>query len=532
MRFNLSTQASTQTVNHEGAKAYVLTAEMELYSAVVTTMLSDANYEDGTGRLDRIRTLVDTVNPGFVARLAIYAREQMYLRSAPVVLANELAKVHNGDGLVSRMVERVVQRPDEITELLAYYQQMNQRTGVKKLNRISKQMQKGLATAFNKFDEYQFAKYDRATAIKLRDALFLVHPKAKDDAQQAIFDKIVNGTLDTPYTWETELSALGQATVATEEQKTAEVQAKWEELIDSNRLGYMALLRNLRNLRNLIQAGVSTTHLEKVCAYLSSEQAVAKSKQLPFRFLAAYRELVALQSDRGFSITSFSLGRLHSPKPAYHVTEVLDAIEKAITHSVANLRGFDADTSVVIACDVSGSMQKAISAKSKVLLYDIGLILAMLLQSKSKNVLSGMFGDRWKTVSLPSQRILANVDAFYKREGEVGYSTNGYLVLDDLINRRYKADKVMLFTDTQLWDSVTYNQLGSNTMSAKWTQYKKFFPNARLYLFDLAGYGQAPLRVEQNDVYLLAGWSDKVFDVLHALEEGQTTLSVIDKITL
>ena len=141
---------------------------------------------------------------------------------------------------------------------MACYELLNQRTGTKKLNRLSKQLQKGLQAAFNRFDEYQFAKYNRDTAIKLRDALFLVHPRAKDDAQQALFNKIVAGTLQPPYTWETELSTLGQAGFDSEEAKAAAFKAKWEELVDSGKLGYMALLRNLRNIQ---EAGVSYTSL-------------------------------------------------------------------------------------------------------------------------------------------------------------------------------------------------------------------------------------------------------------------------------
>lgn len=512
MKFNTFNRANpndAKTVNHEGANAYTLTPEMELYAAVVTTMLTDSMYEKADQRVQRIQALVAQANPVFVAKLAVYVREQLYLRSVPVVLLGELAKVHNGDDLVGKAVGRVVQRPDEITELLAYYQVTNQRTGTKKLNRISKQMQKGLAVAFNKFDEYQFAKYERNTAIKLRDALFLVHPKAKAETQQAVFDKIVAGTLTTPYTWETELSTLGLTKFATEAEKAAAIRAKWEELIDSGRLGYMA---TVRNLRNMLEAGISGAHVETVCALLASEKAVRNAKQLPFRFLAAYRELKAL--------------------PIGHVPIVLEALEAAIYASVANLRGFDYQTSIVVACDVSSSMQKAVSPKSKVLLYDIGLLLGMLLQAKCRNVLSGMFGDSWKTVALPSRQVLSNVDEFYRREGEVGYSTNGYLVIEDLIQQRYKADKVMVFTDVQLWDSKTANQSPANTLAAKWTQYKSLFPDARLYLFDLAGYGNTPVRVEKNDVCLIAGWSDKVFDVLQALEEGQTTLSSIEQIVL
>lgn len=509
MKFNFSIRSKKEIVNYEGAKAYTLTPEAELYAAVATTMLSDAAYEKSDARLARIQKLIGTVDALFVAKLAVYARTQMNLRTAPVVLATELAKASDGNGLVSKAIGRVVQRPDEIMEILAYYQFANARTGAKKLNKLSKQVQKGLAASFNKFDEYQFAKYNRDAAVKLRDALFLVHPKPKDEAQQALFNKIAKGDLATPYTWETELSALGQQQFENDDAKTLAICAKWEELIDSRKLGYMA---TLRNLRNMLSAGVSAKHIEQVCDYLSNASAVAKSKQLPFRFLAAYRELKDLKSG--------------------YAGMIMNALEAALRESVANMQGFNATTKVVVACDVSGSMQKAVSAKSKILLFDIGLLLGMLLQSKCKNVVSGMFGDSWKIISMPSKSILSNVDEFYRREGEVGYSTNGYKVIQDLIRRKYVADKVMLFTDTQLWDSATGNTNRENTLSYQWAAYKYIAPAAKLYLFDLAGYGNVPIRTEAGDVTLIAGWSDKVFDVLKAVEDGGNALKMIEEIEL
>ncbi|HEY4288157.1 MAG TPA: hypothetical protein VGN00_13720 [Puia sp.] len=135
-------------------------------------------------------------------------------------------------------------------------------------------------------------------------------------------------------------------------------------------------------------------------------------------------------------------------------------------------------------------------------------------------------------VPLPTQGILSNIDAFYKREGEVGYSTNGYLVIKDLLDRQYIADKIMLFTDTQLWDSKTENNSAQNTISWQWNEYKKIAPEAKLYLFDLAGYGQSPLKMIGDSVLLIAGWSDKIFAVLKALEEGRNALAMIDGIEL
>ncbi|MES2775343.1 MAG: TROVE domain-containing protein [Bacteroidota bacterium] len=506
MKFNLKLRSKPkQVINYEAETAFVLTPQLELYTAVATASLSNQFYEKANDKLQRIKELIAKNDAEFVAKLAVYTREQMNLRTVPLVLTVELAKLQSGNSIVSKLTNRVVQRADEITELLAYYAMANERTEVKKLNKLSKQLQKGLAEAFNKFDAYQLAKYNRDAAVKLKDALFLVHPKAKDEAQQDLFNKIVKDELEAPYTWEVELSAVGQLKFDSVELKQAAVRAKWEELIFSNKMGYMA---TLRNLRNILEAEVSKEALNKVCEYLANARAVANSKQLPFRFLSAYRELKELNNGR--------------------VSKVLDALEAAVLQSAANIAGYNEDTKVVIAADVSGSMQKAISAKSKVMNFDIGLMLAMLLQSRCENVVTGMFGDTWKIINMPKKNILANVQEFYRREGEVGYSTNGYLVIKDLLDRNKIVDKVMIFTDCQLWNS----NAGTDTIAGLWKQYKKLAPGAKLYLFDLAGYGNVPLSVERNGVYLVAGWSDKIFDVLQAIENGSNAVKLINETIL
>ena len=89
-------------------------------------------------------------------------------------------------------------------------------------------------------------------------------------------------------------------------------------------------------------------------------------------------------------------------------------------------------------------------------------------------------------------------------------------------------DKVMIFTDCQMWDSTDDNK----TLQDEWTMYKAMAPQAKLYLFDLVGYGQSPLKMLDNDVALIAGWSDKVFDMLEALENGSSIVEEIRKIEL
>jgi len=152
----------------------------------------------------------------------------------------------------------------------------------------------------------------------------------------------------------------------------------------------------------------------------------------------------------------------------------------------------------------------------------------MLLRNRSENVFTGIFGDTWKMVNLPKDNILANTQKLNEIAGTVGYSTNGYKVIDDLIMRNIVVDKVLFFTDLQLWDS----RAGGDHLQKSWLRYKHLAPNAKLYLFDLVGYGNTPLDVKKNDVHLIAGWSDKIFGVLEAMEKGGDAIREIDKITL
>lgn len=522
-RFNSTAVDPTKTTNKAGGGAYKLTSEMELYSKVCTASLYPKYYESPQEQILRIRELVSECAPEFVAKLAVYAREQMHLRTIPLVLTVELARVHNGDNLISRLTKRVIQRVDELTEILSYYALVNGRTGTKKLGKLSKQLEKGIAGAFTKFDEYQFGKYNRDHEVKLRDALFLSHAKPETDEQKELFSKIVEGTLETPYTWETRLSEAGQNG---ETKKDV-----WEELIASRKVGYMALLRNLRNI---LDAGVSNEHITMVCDYLSNENAVKGSKQLPFRFLSAYRMLttgVAPTPHRGSWNTSrYEVNERVTGNP--QLGRVLEALEAAIIHSAQNIPMF-ANENVLIATDVSGSMCQPVSPKSVIQNYDIGAVLAMLVHYKAQNTVTGLFGDTFKTHAFPKTGILRNAEKVYELEGKVGYSTNGYKVLEYANRTNTSFDKVMIFTDCQMYGTSRYGRASEHSaIEREWKKYKQSNPNAKLYLFDLAGYGTTPVSLMDNDVTLISGWSDKVFDVMNAVDEGDTALDVINSIEL
>lgn len=542
-RFNAKKVNPRKTINHEGATAYKVTPELELYSLVCTASLQNKFYESTSETIGRLQELLYHVDPAFVCKLAVYAREQMYLRSIPLVLMVELFKAFDSgiirdkkrDGaLLRRTIARVIGRADEITEVLAYYKLANDRDGVKVLNKLPNALKKGIADAFNKFDEYQFAKYNRKTDVTLKDALFLTHPKAKNKAQQGIFDKLVNNTLEVPETWETGLSAAGQGD-KTEEEKIEAKRKVFTDLIVTNKIGYMALLRNLRNI---LQLGLDEEVMAIVTSRIADPKEVARSKQLPFRFFSAYQSLIRVGGGRGsFGYSSRTVSADIDPTlDPFTTKDVLVALEDAIVESVKNIKGFGEGTRVVIASDVSGSMMKPISPKSTVEQYDIGLLLGQLLSTRCYNAITGFFGDEWKVTDFlceDKNRVIRNTIQMKAREGEVGYSTNGYKVVEYLNKNNIKTDKVMIFTDCQLWNSNSSYYSNDENLKDEWNTYRKKNPNAKLYIFDLAGYGRMPLDVvADNSVNLIAGFSDKIFDVMDSIEKGEKNLSVIENIVV
>src|SRR5215469_8631656 len=247
---------------HEGAPAAVLTSEQALRRSVLSCMLWEGEfYEDGVQIAGRIRELVPQVSAAKVAALAVEARERMKLRHAPLLLVREMARLASHRAMVAEMLARVIQRADELAEFVAIYWSEGRQP-------LSAQVKKGLAAAFTKFDEYALAKYNRAAPVKLRDVLFLAHAKPVDTTQAELWKRLVAGELATPDTWEVALSS------------GADKREAWERLLSENKLGALALLRNLRNMAG---ANVSEKAIRDGLARMKTERV------LPFRFIAAAR---------------------------------------------------------------------------------------------------------------------------------------------------------------------------------------------------------------------------------------------------
>lgn len=351
MKTNIASRRAP-VFTHEGAKAQHINAEQQLRRSVMSCLLWEKEfYESGEDISNRIASLVPQVKAEKVAAMAIEAREKMKLRHIPLFLVREMARHASHRKLVGETLSKVIQRADELAEFVSIYWK-------EKKQPLSKQVKLGLAKAFTKFDEYALAKYNRDGVVKLRDVLFLCHAKPESEVQADLWKRLIDGKLQTPDTWEVELSA-------SKDKKTS-----WTRLLDERKLGGLALLRNLRNMREAgVDQNLINIHLDQM----------RTDRVLPFRFIAAARTNPTLE-----------------PSLEGAMLRSLDQAPKLMGHTV-------------LLVDVSGSMNQSLSAKSDLTRLDAAYGLAMLLREICQQV--SIYSFSMKLCVIPPRRGFALRDA-------------------------------------------------------------------------------------------------------------------------
>ena len=383
---------------HEGAKGRAFGPEKQLRRALMNCMLwEDQFYENGVSIAERMAELVPKVKAEAVAAMAVEAREDMKLRHAPLLIVREMARHEGHKALVADTLERIIQRPDELTEFLSIYWvdalgPLQQR----KKAAVSAQAKKGLARAFAKFDAYQLAKYDRDGAVRLRDVLFLVHPKPKNTEQEKVWKQLAEGELSSPDTWEVALSG------------GADKRETFERLIAEKKLGALALLRNLRGMQ---VAGVP----KRTIATALDDMRV--DRVLPYRFIAAARYAPDLEPE----------------------------LENAMFRSIEGHARLKGKTTLLV--DVSGSMDSPMSYRSEMTRLDAAVGLAVLAREICEEVEIYTFSET--TVKVPARRGFALRDAIVSSQAH--WSTRLGEAIDK-VDR--KGRRLIVFTDEQSHDRV------------------------------------------------------------------------------
>lgn len=465
----------TKTTNLAGGSAYSESPELELVSLLLTSFVQDKFYESAQAQVDRVQSLVKQVDPEFAAKAAVYARQEMGMRSISHVLAVALIPYLKGTDFGRDFYKAVVRRPDDMTEMFALF------LSTREEKFIPMAMREGFKEAFDKFDNYRIAKYrGEGKKFSLVDLVNIVHPIPTEKNADAL-RHLVEGTLVSTDTWEAKLTEAGKSENVEESKSQA-----WGSLLSDGQLGYFAALRNIRNI--LEQA---PDQIDALVSLLKDPEKIKTSLVLPFRFLTALEAL--------------RVGNVPIP------TSVLDAIVEAVDISLENVPVMDGKTLVML--DESGSMTFSPYGGNRTPPARIGALFAAALV-RANNADLVMFDLSARYINLPPAPILTQA-VLMEREMHGG-GTNLNAAFDLITGQHQKYDRIIILSDMQSW---AHHRSGP-AMVEKYTSAVGQRPI--IYSFDLNGYGT--LSFPEKQVFAIAGFSEKVFEVMKMLEEDRNAL--------
>lgn len=504
-------KATTPTRTYEGGKAFLRDEKSELFLlAVVNFYGQNTFYEKANDRDKRYADLIHKIalsDPEWVVDLLTWLRgPEGNIRTAALVGAAEFVKARKSvqkaadKGLNRQVIRNVLQRADEPGELLAYW---TSRYG----RRIPKPIKRGVADAVRRlYNEYTLLKYDtNSKGWRFGDVIEMCRVAAIDEKQNDLFryaierrqkrDNPIPDSLEMVktnaairansnpevwlnqdslklggMTWEDALSAVGSK---------VDKGKLWEAIAPS--LGYMALLRNIRNMD---EAGVSDEVVDKLLKKISDPEAVAKSRQFPFRFYSAYN---AAPSQRwGY------------------------ALDKALTASMSNLPEFKGKTLILV--DTSASMTGSrYSENSSVRYVDTAALFGVALALRNPGAdLRGFASGEFDHEVRKGGSVLREMERFSRRIGEVGHGTDIVgAVLRSVQRKSY--DRVIILTDMQTMGGGYYNRGVGDAAPA----------NVPIYGFNLAGYSTTAIQSGTSNRHEMGGVTDATFKMIPLLEAGR-----------
>ncbi|MEV0262054.1 TROVE domain-containing protein [Streptomyces sp. NPDC050617] len=496
------TSTGATTINHQGGQGYSRDARSELFLLAVTNMVGQQTfYESGGQRDDRFTQLVHQLaveDPDWTAGLLRWLRTDGNMRTAAVVGAAEFVRARldaDAPGYSRQTIDAVLQRADEPGELLGYWMSRYGRT-------VPKPVKRGIADAVRRlYTERSLLKYDTGSkGFRFGDVLNLVHAAPAPDRPwqgdlfQHALDRRHGREADIPSRLATLVAREQLAATPVDQRRQVLAEhgdllrragmtwealagwlqgpmdaAAWEAIIPS--MGYMALLRNLRNFD---EAGVSDRVAAQVAAKLSDEDAVAASRQFPFRFLAAYR---------------------HAPSLRWSY-----ALEQALGHSLANVPSLPGRTLVLV--DRSGSMFGGLSSQTNLNRADSAAVFGTAVASRAAAADLVEFGTSSRPVPLRrGESVLKVVERF----GSLGGTDTA-----DAVRRHFRGhDRVLIITDEQ----AAYDWSGDPTEQVSAT--------VPVYTWNLAGYrtGHGPSGTGLRHTF--GGLNDAAFRMVPLLEAGR-----------
>lgn len=486
------------TVNLAGGLSYALSAKGALAQMAVTGVFNDTFYADAKSQLTAAKELVGQVEPLFLAKLAVYSRENAFMKDMPAFLAATLAS--KDVALLGRVFDRVVNNG----KMLRNFVQMirSGETGRKSLGTRPKKL---VAGWLNAASDAQLLSASVGASPSLADVIRLSHVPSGDQSRDTFYKFLLGRDHE-----EGALPAIVQELKAFRKGDLATVPKVPFELLtslDLSKAHWAEIARNATwnqtrmNLNTFLRHGVfdSKDLVDLVASRLANTELIAKANAFPYQLMAAYVNI-------------------DSAMPR----KIINALQDAMEHAVANVPAFDCE--VAVAVDTSGSMGNSVTgdrkgATSKVRCIDVAALIASAVLRKNPEADVVPFDTKVRDVSLNARdSILTNAG---KLAALKGGGTDCACALADLNRRASKAKLVIFASDNESWvDGRWLGRSKATAMMEQWKVYKKRVPSAKLVCIDVTPNATTQAK-ERHDVMNIGGFSDAVFNTIALFAENK-----------
>jgi 60 kDa SS-A/Ro ribonucleoprotein len=481
-------------INSEGALAYALDPKQALAQYAATGTLSNTFYANAVEQLETVLALTRELEAEFIAKTAIYARTKGSMKDVPALLLAVLSS--KNPEIFKAVFARVI---DNGRVLRNFVQIMRSGvTGRKSLGSLPKRL---VENWLNTASEAKLIDAAVGTNPSLRDIARMVHPKPIDAMREAVFAWALNKpcamealpeSLQALFKYRFDRSA---AVPKVPFQMLTALNLNAEEWAQVARSAGWQMVR--MNLNTFARHGVFEIAgmAEIIAERLRDPAAIAKARVFPYQLMAAY----------------FAAG-------AKVPREVKDALQDAMEIALTRVAAFSGR--VVVCPDVSGSMASAITGARKggssaiSCIQVAGLVTAAIVRT-NRNALVLPFAEKVKETEINARDTVMTNAAKLAALGGGGTSCSAPLKV--LIERRVRADLVVLVSDNQSW--VDARATGPTETLRLWEAFKMKNANAKLVCIDLQP-NRTSQALERPDVLNVGGFSDDVFEVVERFASG------------
>ena len=538
----------TDAVNEAGGVAYQYSDKHALAQLAMTGTLPDGGtfYTSGHGELDKMVELANKLDPLYVAKTAVYARENGGMKDAPALLLASLTTQDEGRDWFRKAFGRVVTSGKM---LLGFTQIMRSgAAGRKSMGTVPRKAIRDWIRSRSGDTLFGDSVGGHTKGgVSLGDVLKMVHPTPRNAAERAIYAYVIGrreadfeALTQPPFDAELapQWDALPKsvlayeafkASLATDKAAPLPKYVRWEFLtalpLKEAHWRQLALRggwrQTLKNLNTYSRQGVfkDAAAAKAIADRLRDKEAIQeKVKPFPYEIMTAYDYV----------------------KDA--VPEVVrDALHDAMNLATSNLT--EIEGTLMIAPDLSGSMNTPVtgyrgSATTKATCMDIAALCAALMYKRNSGSQVLPFADDVFNVRLERRDSILTLAARIRTAGSGGTCVSAPLAQVNRANQ--KVNRIILLSDNESWvDSRGRTRPRTNWSGArgKGTELLRQFnalrqrvPDARMVCLDLCPYATTQAPEGDEAILNIGGWSNAVWKVItdflnHGIRPGEAPKS-------